>query len=116
MRKVKGVIKIEDIINQISDPCELIQKYLEENRNPYTEVSITTDEVRVKETIAGIPRKRQEKQTNHEVLKQMPINSFANMIYTMATRDCKTLQEFEALLRREFPEEGKRALQDLQCP
>lgn len=52
--------------------------------------------------------------TNYEALKQMPISSFANMIYTMATRDCKTLQDFEALLHRKFPEEGKEALQDLR--
>lgn len=56
---MKGVIKIENIISEIDEPCKLLQKYLEENHHPYTEISITADEVRLKETIAGIPRKRQ---------------------------------------------------------
>lgn len=51
--------------------------------------------------------------TNYEVIKQMPLESFANLVYTIATRDCETLQEFETILRKEFPKEGERALQNV---
>lgn len=53
--------------------------------------------------------------TNYEAITQMPLESFANLVYTMATKDCETLQEFETILRKDFPKEGERALQNLQC-
>lgn len=58
--------------------------------------------------------------TNFEVLKQMPLKNFANMVFGIARRDCKNLKDFEAFLRKEIPqnleETAQKALQNLQCP
>ncbi len=58
--------------------------------------------------------------TNFEILQQMPLESFANMIFEVTRRDCKNLKDFEAFLKKEIPQDlektAKKALQDLQCP
>lgn len=57
---------------------------------------------------------------NFEALKQMPLKSFANMVFHAVKRDCRSLEEFEVFLEKEVPEtlEGtlKEALQKMQCP
>ena len=55
---------------------------------------------------------------NFDVLKQMPLKEFANMVFNVAKYDCKSLEEFEAILNREIPVEMegefKEALQKMQ--
>ncbi len=57
--------------------------------------------------------------TNFEALKQMPINSFANMIFHVVNNDCETLEDFENFLNREISPDleptVKEALKNLQC-
>ena len=54
--------------------------------------------------------------TNFEALKQMPMKSFANLIFSGVKKEYSTLEEFERMLEREFPEELEGALQKLQHP
>jgi len=61
--------------------------------------------------------------TKFEALQQMPLPSFASLIFSIIERDCKTLEDFEAFLKQEIPqhleESTKRTLhelQELQCP
>ena len=57
--------------------------------------------------------------TNFEVLKQMPLNSFANMVFNVARRECETEKEFIQFLKKEIPEGLEEitngALKNLQC-
>ena len=57
--------------------------------------------------------------TNFEALKQMPINSFANMVFHVVNNDCGTLEDFENFLNREISPDleptVKEALKNLQC-
>lgn len=41
-----------DKINKISEP---LRKYLEENHDPYTEIVVSQDGVKVVKTVIGIP-------------------------------------------------------------
>lgn len=56
--------------------------------------------------------------TNFEILQQMPLKSFANMVFEVTRRDCKSLEDFEAFLRKEIPnnleENTIRTLHELQ--
>lgn len=56
--------------------------------------------------------------TNFEALKQMPLKSFANMVFNVARRDCSSLEEFEAFLCQEIPKHleqtVEKALQEMQ--
>lgn len=56
--------------------------------------------------------------TNFEALKQMPLKSFANMVFNVARRDCNNLEEFEAFLSQEIPKHleptVEKALQEMQ--
>lgn len=58
------------------------------------------------------------KVTNFEVLKQMPLKSFANMVFNVARRDSNSLEEFEAFLSQEIPKHLEqtieKALQEMQ--
>ncbi len=61
--------------------------------------------------------------TNFEILQQMPLQSFASLVFSITRRDCKSSEDFEAFLRKEVPqhleESTKRTLhelQELQCP
>ncbi len=57
---------------------------------------------------------------NFEALKQMPVKSFANIVFHTAKNDCRSLEEFEAFLEKGVPGdlEGtlKEALQKMQRP
>lgn len=60
--------------------------------------------------------------TKFEALQQMPLSSFASLVFSIIERDCKTLEDFEAFLKQEIPqhleESTKRTLyklQELQC-
>lgn len=56
--------------------------------------------------------------TNFEALKQMPLKSFANMVFNVARRDSNSLEEFEAFLSQEIPKHleqtVEKALQEMQ--
>lgn len=56
--------------------------------------------------------------TNFEILQQMPLKSFANMVFEVTRCDCKSLEDFEAFLRKEIPnnleENTIRTLHELQ--
>jgi len=54
--------------------------------------------------------------TNFEALKQMPMKSFANLVFSGVKSECNTLTDFEEMLRREFPKNLEGALQELQHP
>ncbi len=43
--------------------------------------------------------------TNHDVLIQLPVKSFASIVYEIVTRDIKTEQEFLELLNRKIQAE-----------
>lgn len=51
---------------------------------------------------------------NFEAIKQLPIGSFANMVFHIVRNDCENLEDFENLLKKNFSEEGEGALQRLQ--
>ena len=57
---------------------------------------------------------------NFDALKQMPIRSFANMVFNVVKRECQTEEDFVAFLEKEIPTElegtAKEALQKLQHP
>ena len=56
---------------------------------------------------------------NFEVLKEMLLKDFANMVFHIVKYDCKSEEEFEAILNREVSSELesklKEALQKIQC-
>lgn len=52
--------------------------------------------------------------TNFEALKTLPLSTFASFTYDMARRECTSLQEYEAILMREYPETGMKALRKVQ--
>jgi hypothetical protein len=54
--------------------------------------------------------------TNFEALKQMPMKSFANLIFNGVKTECETLADFEDMLQREFSGELEGALRQLQHP
>lgn len=57
--------------------------------------------------------------TNFTAIKNMPLKSFANMVFEVVSRECKSEEEFVAFLEKEIPseleEKVKKALQSLQC-
>lgn len=57
--------------------------------------------------------------TNLEALKQMPVNSFANMVFDLVKKRCQTLEDFENFLNREIKPDLepalKEALRNSQC-
>lgn len=53
--------------------------------------------------------------TNFDVLKTLPFSTFASFTYEIARRECDSLQEYEAVLMREYPENGMEALRKVQC-
>lgn len=57
---------------------------------------------------------------NFDALKQMPLKNFANMVFNIVMQDCKTVEEFAAILDKEIPEklegEIKEVLQQMQHP
>ncbi len=57
--------------------------------------------------------------TNLEALKQMPDNSFANMVFDVVKNRCETLEDFENFLNMEIRSDLepalKEALRNLQC-
>lgn len=54
--------------------------------------------------------------SNHEALKQLPLSNFANLIFDIVKNQCVGLADFEEILKRDFPEDGRGALQKLQNP
>lgn len=60
---------------------------------------------------------------NFEVLKQLPLEIFANSVFDIVKNECKTLEEFESLLKRNYLENadeslkkrGLEAFQELKC-
>lgn len=51
--------------------------------------------------------------TNFEALKQMPMKSFANLVFSGVKSECNTLADFEEMLERDFPGDLERALPKL---
>lgn len=39
---------------------------------------------------------------NYDVLKQMPIPSFANIVFNVVKRECQTEEDFVAFLEKEY--------------
>ncbi|MBQ7067013.1 MAG: hypothetical protein IJN92_09375 [Lachnospiraceae bacterium] len=61
-------------VEEIKELCAPVINYLRDNYDPYTEISITNDGIRVKQTILGIPDDRagnQEKLTAHASLDKI---------------------------------------------
>lgn len=56
---------------------------------------------------------------NFEALQQMPLKSFAGIIFTAIKEQCETEKDFETFLEKEIPAElegvMKEALQNVQC-
>lgn len=56
---------------------------------------------------------------NFEILKQMPVSSFATMVYDIVKNECNSVEEFEKLLDSDIQEDledaVKGALHNMQC-